>query len=132
MTLEKVTALTKLFTAKLIESTHIESADDENLEAYKSSPLSSLTSDEASALETEIKFEGYLQRQEDEIKRVKKSESMLIPNDICYDSISSLRTEFRQKLKLHKPFSIGQAMRIPGITPSAISVLSIYLESKRG
>ena len=83
------------------------------------------------ALEIEIKFSGYLRRQEDEIRRVKKAEEQVIPNDTIYDKIPGLRIEFMEKLKKVRPYSLGQAMRIPGITPSAIALLSLYLKKDR-
>ncbi len=83
------------------------------------------------ALGIELKFEGYLCRQNDEIARLRKLESELIPEDFSYDDIGSLRTELREKLKKHRPFSIAQAMRIPGMTPSAISLISIHLKRHR-
>lgn len=84
-------------------------------------------------LETELKFNGYLDRQEEEVRKLKKVEEERIPENFDYDAVPSLRTEFREKLKRLRPFSLGQAMRIPGMTPSAISLLSIYLNrSGRG
>lgn len=81
-------------------------------------------------VETDFKFSGYLQRQCDEIERSKKNESLSIPSDFSYDSIVSLKTEAREKLKTHRPSSLGQATRIPGITPSTISLLAIHLKRK--
>ncbi len=79
-------------------------------------------------LNTELKFAGYLRQQEEEVARLKRLEDQQIPGDFCYDQVPSLRTEHRQKFALHRPFSIGQAMRIPGITPSAISLLAMQLK----
>jgi tRNA uridine 5-carboxymethylaminomethyl modification enzyme len=79
-------------------------------------------------INTELKFEGYLRQQEEEVARLQKLECELIPPDFCYDSVPSLRTEFRQKLTKLRPHSIGHAMRIPGITPSAISLLALQLK----
>jgi tRNA uridine 5-carboxymethylaminomethyl modification enzyme len=83
------------------------------------------------ALEIEFKFSGYLDRQEEEVQRLKKIESERIPADFPYDAIKQLRIEAREKLKKHRPDSIGQAMRIPGMTPSAISLLTVYLKRFR-
>ncbi|MCL4118997.1 UNVERIFIED_CONTAM: hypothetical protein GTU68_029886 [Idotea baltica] len=79
-------------------------------------------------LQTELKFAGYLHRQEEELVKLKKSESEVIPASFSYDDIPGLRTEFKEKLKRVQPHSISQAMRIPGITQSALSVLAIYLK----
>lgn len=76
-----------------------------------------------------IKYEGYIERQERQVAAFKKMEKKLIPEDINYDEVSSLRLEARQKLKLFKPRSVGQASRISGVTPADVSVLLIYLAS---
>jgi tRNA uridine 5-carboxymethylaminomethyl modification enzyme len=83
------------------------------------------------ALEIETKFSGYLDRQEEDVQRLKKIEVEKIPTDFPYDRIPQLRTEAREKLKKHRPDSLGQAMRIPGMTPSTISLLAVYLKRYR-
>lgn len=80
------------------------------------------------ALEVELKFEGYLARQEDEVRNLRKIESQIIPPEFSYDSIPTLRTEAREKLKRVKPHSLGQALRIPGMTPSTIALLAVHLK----
>ncbi len=80
------------------------------------------------SLEIECKFQGYLGRQSDEIEKLKKIEAEEIPLDFPFDSIHNLRIEFREKLKRYRPVSIAQAMRIPGITPSAIALLAVHLK----
>jgi tRNA uridine 5-carboxymethylaminomethyl modification enzyme len=75
-----------------------------------------------------IKYEGYITRQKKQVEEFKKLEHKKIPLDVDYDEVPSLRTEARQKLKLHQPISIGQASRISGVSPADISVLLIYLE----
>ena len=75
-----------------------------------------------------IKYEGYIERQLRQVEQFKKTEKRRIPADIDYDDISSLRLEARQKLKMFKPISVGQASRISGVSPADISVLLIYLE----
>lgn len=76
-----------------------------------------------------IKYEGYLTRQEKQVKQFKKLEQKLIPSDIDYDDVSSLRIEARQKLTKLRPANIGQASRISGVSPADISVLLVYLET---
>ena len=76
-----------------------------------------------------IKYEGYLSRQEKQVAQFKKLESKLLPSDINYDEVSSLRIEARQKLSKLRPANIGQASRISGVSPADISVLLVYLES---
>ncbi len=91
----------------------------------------SLPADLVAALEIELKFRGYLERQEEDVQKLKKLEDETIPADFNYDGIPSLRIEFREKLKKHRPGSLGQALRIPGITPAAISIMAVYLKRHR-
>ncbi|MCF0131894.1 MAG: tRNA uridine-5-carboxymethylaminomethyl(34) synthesis enzyme MnmG [Pseudobutyrivibrio sp.] len=80
-----------------------------------------------------LKYEGYIIRQEKQVKEFKRLESKKIPSDINYNNVNSLRLEARQKLDKLRPDNIGQASRISGVSPADISVLIIYLESyKRG
>lgn len=90
-----------------------------------------LSGDLMSALEIETKFSGYLERQEDEVRRLKKIELEAIPADFPYDAVRQLRAEAREKLKKHRPATLGQAMRISGMTPSAVSLLALYLKRYR-
>ncbi|MCR5083451.1 MAG: tRNA uridine-5-carboxymethylaminomethyl(34) synthesis enzyme MnmG [Parasporobacterium sp.] len=78
-----------------------------------------------------IKYEGYIKRQKKQVESFKKIESKKLPLDIDYNTISGLRLEAQQKLNLFKPASIGQASRISGVTPADVSVLLIYLESRK-
>lgn len=80
-------------------------------------------------VEIEIKYEGYIERQLRQVEQFKKMEKKLIPSDIDYDDILSLRLEARQKLKALRPVSVGQASRIGGVSPADISVLLVYLSS---
>ena len=83
-------------------------------------------------INTEIKYEGYIKKEEEFIAKTKKTENISLPN-IDYNSISGLRLEAQQKLNKFKPYSIGQASRISGVSPADISVLLIYLEQyKKG
>ena len=78
-----------------------------------------------------IKYQGYIERELRQVEHFKKLEKKLIPEDIDYDEVGSLRLEARQKLKSFKPRSIGQASRISGVSPADITVLLVYLESRR-
>ena len=78
-----------------------------------------------------LKYEGYISRELRQVEHFKKLEGKLIPEDINYDDIGSLRIEARQKLKSYAPRSIGQASRISGVSPADISVLLVYMEQKR-
>ncbi|MCT4612979.1 MAG: tRNA uridine-5-carboxymethylaminomethyl(34) synthesis enzyme MnmG [Clostridia bacterium] len=75
-----------------------------------------------------IKYEGYIKKQVEQAEQFKKMENKLIPKEINYDDIKSLRLEAKQKLNDIKPYSIGQASRISGVSPADVSVLLIYLE----
>ena len=78
-----------------------------------------------------LKYEGYLARQRSQIERFRKSEEQLLPEDADYMAMDSLRIEARQKLTKQKPRSLGQAARIPGVSPGDISVLMVWLEKQR-
>ena len=75
-----------------------------------------------------IKYDGYIKRQIKQVEHFKKLEKKRIPEEFDYDDVGSLRLEARQKLKLYKPISIGQASRISGVSPADISVLLVYME----
>ncbi|WP_034445087.1 tRNA uridine-5-carboxymethylaminomethyl(34) synthesis enzyme MnmG [Butyrivibrio sp. AE2032] len=88
-----------------------------------------LPADVVEQVEITIRYEGYISRQERQVEQFKKLEKKLIPADIDYNDVSSLRLEARQKLEKFRPFNIGQASRIGGVNPADISVLIIYLDS---
>ncbi|MDO5153807.1 MAG: tRNA uridine-5-carboxymethylaminomethyl(34) synthesis enzyme MnmG [Eubacteriales bacterium] len=81
-------------------------------------------------VEIQIKYAGYLARQEKQVEEFKKEEARRLPEDIDYQSIAGLRLEARQKLSQIRPMSIGQAGRISGVSPADIAVLLIYLEQR--
>lgn len=78
--------------------------------------------------ETEIRYSGYLEKQNREIERAKKLEEKRLPEDIDYNSIEGLRLEARQKLSYVRPLNLGQAGRIPGVNPADVAVLMVYLK----
>ena len=78
-------------------------------------------------VEVEIKYEGYISRQQAQVNEMLRLENKLIPDDICYDNIKGLRLEAIEKLNKIKPANIGQASRISGVSPADVSVLLIYL-----
>lgn len=82
----------------------------------------------ADQVETQIKYEGYIDRQEEEIARLRKHEETQLPAQLDYQSIKGLSNEVKQKLQQVKPETIGQASRISGVTPAAISLLIIHLK----
>lgn len=85
----------------------------------------------ATALEVELKYAGYLAKQQAQIENFRRMEGKKIPEDIDYDDVSGLRIEARQKLKAIAPESVGQASRISGVSPADINVLLIYMERRR-
>ena len=82
-------------------------------------------------VETEIKYAGYLDQQTQQIRKLQDSERRIIPDDFLYDNIPGLSNEVRQKLKRVRPGTLGQAGRIPGVTPAAVAILDIYLNLAR-
>jgi len=89
--------------------------------------LASTEENVAEEVEIQIKYEGYLRRQSELVEKVVKLEQMKLPPTVDYASIPGLSTEVKEKLTRVKPLSIGQAARISGITPAALSILMIYL-----
>lgn len=81
-------------------------------------------------VQTELKYEGYIKRQEAAILEAKRLENKLLPDDIDYSALKGLRLEAREKLNKIRPKNVGQASRISGVTPADISVLLIYLQIK--
>jgi tRNA uridine 5-carboxymethylaminomethyl modification enzyme len=84
----------------------------------------------AEQVEIQVKYEGYIARQQEEINRQQRNENTLLPAELDYRQVSGLSNEVIAKLNDHKPGSIGQASRISGITPAAISILLIYLKKQ--
>ncbi len=82
-------------------------------------------------LEIQAKYEGYIEKQKEQVKRFEKLENKMLPPDINYDEVYGLSQEAMQKLKIVLPASVGQASRIAGVNPADINVLLIFLEKKR-
>jgi len=85
---------------------------------------------ESEQVEIQIKYEGYINRQHEDVQRQRLQEELKIPSDLNYDELTSLSYEVRQKLKTHRPATLGAASRISGVTPAAISSLLICLKKK--
>jgi tRNA uridine 5-carboxymethylaminomethyl modification enzyme len=120
--IERTTTLHKLLKRPELSYETIKSIDDD---------VPELSSDIERQVEIQCKYEGYLKRQEADVRKFKHIEQIKIPSDIDYTRIPSLSSEIKQKLGEIQPISLGQASRIPGITPAAISVLMIYLKHYR-
>jgi tRNA uridine 5-carboxymethylaminomethyl modification enzyme len=83
---------------------------------------------ELKSVETEIKYAGYLRQQDKAIERLKKSEQRHIPDWFDYRAVSGLSREMQEKLTKIRPRTIGQASRIPGVTPAAVSLVNVFIE----
>ena len=82
-------------------------------------------------VEIQVKYDGYIKMQEAQVEKFKKMEKKLLPEDLDYNTVKGISLEARQKLNKHKPHSIGQASRISGVSPADISVLLVFLQTKR-
>jgi tRNA uridine 5-carboxymethylaminomethyl modification enzyme len=78
-------------------------------------------------VETELKYAGYLAQQQKQVQRLKDSQDRKIPTEFAYAGIPGLSNEVREKLTRVRPETLGQAGRIPGVTPAAVAVLDVYL-----
>jgi tRNA uridine 5-carboxymethylaminomethyl modification enzyme len=96
--------------------------------AFFSSPVNARIRNELKSVETEIKYAGYLDQQRKAIEKLRKAEQRAIPPDFKYAGISGLSREMQETLARVRPQTLGQASRIPGVTPAALSLLHVYLE----
>ncbi len=128
----QLTAPSPLTGAQLLKRSEL-SIDDlmewlgEGLEASNGIP-NVLSREEARRVETDFKYEGYLQQQERQMERMKRAESRHIPEWFEYGKVSGLSREVVEKLTRVRPLTLGQASRIPGITPAAVSLVNCYIE----
>ena len=83
-------------------------------------------------VEIATRYAGYIDKQQDEVARAASHESMPLPVDLDYNSIKALSFEVRQRLSQHRPQTLGQASRVPGVTPAAVSLLLVHLKKRRG
>ncbi|MBN1282816.1 MAG: tRNA uridine-5-carboxymethylaminomethyl(34) synthesis enzyme MnmG, partial [Proteobacteria bacterium] len=81
--------------------------------------------------EIEIKYAGYIEAEAELVKRLASVEEATIPEGFDYDNVAGLSTEVRQKLKAARPMNLGQASRVPGVTPAAVSIMMIALRQRR-
>jgi len=101
---------------------------DSDHEPLATDHLSSEVRNELKSIETEIKYAGYLEQQQRAIDRLKKAEQRRIPEWFDYHSVSGLSREMQEKLRKVQPQTLGQASRIPGVTPAAVSLVNVYIE----
>jgi tRNA uridine 5-carboxymethylaminomethyl modification enzyme len=90
--------------------------------------LAAHTRNELKSAETEIKYSGYLDQQKKSIEKLKKAEGRIIPDWFDYGAVSGLSREMKEKLTRIRPSTIGQASRIPGVTPAALSLINVFIE----
>jgi tRNA uridine 5-carboxymethylaminomethyl modification enzyme len=81
-------------------------------------------------VDVQAKYHGYIERQHEEIERQRRHEQTCLPDDFDYAAVRGLSNEVRQRLNEHRPASLGQAARIPGVTPAAVSLLLIHLKRR--
>ena len=82
-------------------------------------------------VEVAAKYSGYIERQEEEIARHRRNEETRLPADLDYARVAGLSNEVRQKLAQIRPSTVGQAARVPGVTPAAVSILLVHLKKSR-
>jgi tRNA uridine 5-carboxymethylaminomethyl modification enzyme len=124
--------------AKLLKRTDVRFSDFLKCKSISSTPFFShrssfydhrLFDEVIEQIEIELKYDGYIKRQRDEVEKFDRFESLQIPQELDYNKVKSLSTEGREKLVKVQPTSIGQASRISGVTPADISVLMVYLRN---
>jgi tRNA uridine 5-carboxymethylaminomethyl modification enzyme len=90
-----------------------------------------LSADQAAELEVDVKYDGYVKRQSEAVERFRRLEDARIPGWVDFSAVPGLSTEVRERLSAGRPVSLGQAARMPGITPAAVSLLAIHIKSRR-
>jgi tRNA uridine 5-carboxymethylaminomethyl modification enzyme len=121
--IEAIASLLKQLKPEFFERAHCAASS-----ASSAVLISSAVRNELKSVETEIKYEGYLVQQQRAMERLKKSEQHSIPEWFDYQSVSGLSREMQEKLTKIRPRTIGQASRIPGVTPAAVSLVNVYIE----
>jgi tRNA uridine 5-carboxymethylaminomethyl modification enzyme len=89
--------------------------------------LGSLEREERSILESRVRYDGYIKREKDRMERLRALESRRIPSDFRYGGIPGLSTEAIEKCMRRRPRTIGEASRIPGVTPAAVAIISAHV-----
>jgi len=92
--------------------------------------IEGLERDVIEQVEIQTKYAGYIERQKTEIERTRRYERLSLPDSLDYSNVVGLSQEVREKLAILRPATLGQAARIPGITPAAISLLLVHLKKK--
>jgi len=114
---------------KLLQRNDLES---EALERYAAEVLAELSPEEKSILQSRARYEGYIRREKERVERLKPLESRRIPEGFDYGAVSGLSREIVEKWSKRRPRTVGEASRIPGVTPAAIAILSARVARGRG
>jgi len=120
--IKNITSLAQLLKRNEISFEHLKLFDPD---------LSATEEQVFTEVETRIKYEGYINRQEIQVEKLKRMENVRLPEEIDYQAVHGLSTEVREKLTRVRPLSLGQASRIAGVTPAALMAIQVYLKSKR-
>ena len=99
------------------------------LENFRDIFTQEYTNAEITAAETEIKYQGYIEKQKKQVEQMQSMEAVKIPEDLDFSSIAGLSGEARDKLNIHRPQTLGQASRIPGVSPADVSLLSLHIKA---
>jgi tRNA uridine 5-carboxymethylaminomethyl modification enzyme len=102
----------------------------EDVAAWSPEPFDGLTREDRAILENRIRYEGYIRRETERVERLKPLESQAIPPDFSYDAIPGLSREVIEKCQRRRPLTLGEASRIPGVTPAAVAVISARVSSR--
>ncbi len=126
---EKISQILKRSGTSLFEILRLPSVmGQEFVGTLEKTPEAGLAKEAVRQIEIEVKYEGYILRQKEQVERFEKYESQEIPQDLDFGRIMALSSEGKEKLARIRPVSIGQASRISGVTPSDVSVLLVYLK----
>ena len=113
--------------SELLKRPNVSYQDLVSLVGDKNSPVDDVVAEQ---VEIQAKYQGYISRQKEEIERHRRNETLKLPDNLDYSEVSGLSNEVRQKLQQHRPDTVGQASRISGITPAAISLLLVHLKKR--
>lgn len=113
--------------SELLKRPNVSYADLLSLTGNEQQPVDPVVAEQ---IEIQAKYQGYISRQQEEVDRQRRNETLKLPETLDYSQVSGLSNEVRQKLQSHKPVTVGQASRISGVTPAAISLLLIHLKKR--
>ncbi|MGH9369098.1 MAG: tRNA uridine-5-carboxymethylaminomethyl(34) synthesis enzyme MnmG, partial [Thermoanaerobaculia bacterium] len=103
----------------------------DRLAAYAPEVFAGLTPEERSVLESRVRYEGYIRRERESVERLKPLQSRPIPENFQYEGIPGLSREVVEKCARRRPLTVGEASRIPGVTPAAVAIISAHVARGR-